>query len=200
MNLVNVVHHTFVDIARSNPVIVDLGAHMGEFSEEISKMYSPEKIIMVEPHPELYRQLPQNMKSINAAITPDGEDVVFHISKRKDACSIFKEVSGYFGKITDSFAVPGITLRSIIDDLDRVDLLKIDIEGAEFDLLQSFTDFEFNMIDQITVEFHNCLNHEWQEKTENCIEHLQKLGYSFLEGESHPLGHKYFDCLFYKET
>ncbi len=38
--------------------------------------------------------------------------------------------------------------------VDRIDLLKIDIEGAEIGMFDDCTDEELSSIGQITVEFH----------------------------------------------
>lgn len=70
---------------------------------------------------------------------------------------------------------------------DKLDLLKLDIEGSEFDVV----DFIFNNqveIDQILVEFHPHLVKNGRTKTKKAIKKLESLGYrcfarsnSFLE-------------------
>ena len=40
-------------------------------------------------------------------------------------------------------------------ELEKVDVLKLDIEGAELDVLESIPDSLLRKIDQITVEFHD---------------------------------------------
>lgn len=51
--------------------------------------------------------------------------------------------------------VPATTLGALLNSLgvDRVGLLKIDIEGAEFDVLEP-TDSALRRLDYVTCEFH----------------------------------------------
>ena len=58
--------------------------------------------------------------------------------------------------------VEGITWDSLIEKLelkyDIISIVKVDIEGSELDLIESFTLSSVSFIDQLTIEFHDWLN------------------------------------------
>ena len=59
-------------------------------------------------------------------------------------------------------------------NIDKISILKINIEGAEYELLNSFDREDFENIDQIAISFHDWMVPEWREKTENSLELLRK--------------------------
>jgi hypothetical protein len=63
-------------------------------------------------------------------------------------------------------------------NVKKISVLKLNIEGAEYDLLRSFTDEDFNRIDQIVVSFHHRIKPEWLTDTEECIALLESKNYT----------------------
>jgi hypothetical protein len=57
-----------------------------------------------------------------------------------------------------------MTLDDVFDlyQLDRIDFLKCDIEGGEYDLIPSLTDRQMSMIDKFMIEIHQNKNNEIQ--------------------------------------
>ena len=99
-------------------------------------------------------------------------------------------------------SVEMITLARLFELLgtDRVDLLKVDIEGAEWDVLSTLTPAVAQRIDQITVEFHDFMDPAERPRTEQCIARLEGLGFhSRCRGADHRHGSPFFDCLFYRD-
>ena len=70
-------------------------------------------------------------------------------------------------------------------NIKSISILKINIEGGEWELIESFTSEDFDIIDQITVSFHNFLpeynNHEYKTKTQNCIKKIISNNYQTFE-------------------
>lgn len=60
----------------------------------------------------------------------------------------------------DTREVPALTLAAFFDrhGIERVDLLKVDIEGAEIDVLMAVPPEMLTRIGQITIEFHDFLD------------------------------------------
>ena len=90
-------------------------------------------------------------------------------------------------------------LTTIMQDLghDRIDLLKMDIEGSEYEVLQDILDSKTD-VDQILVEFHhNVYPGLTADLTEEIISRLTKSGYAlfsmegrnycFMKKHSHPV-------------
>ena len=67
--------------------------------------------------------------------------------------------------------------------IDSISILKINIEGAEWDLLDSFTSQDFEIIDQICVSFHDFLLKFPHTRTEECIKKLTANGYAMVDLE-----------------
>lgn len=62
-------------------------------------------------------------------------------------------------------------------NIDEVSVLKINIEGAEYSLLNSLDSEDFSKIDQIAVSFHDWMNPNWANLTKSTIFLLESFGY-----------------------
>jgi FkbM family methyltransferase len=137
----------------SAPLIVDCGANCGVSVIYFKSLFPEAKIIAVEADPEIFALLKWNVAShgltnvtlINQAIAVGTEQVTFH---REGADA---------GRIHHlSSAKERITVRAIsLDQLlaEPVDLLKVDIEGAETDALLACQ--RLNTVSQLMVEYHS---------------------------------------------
>jgi hypothetical protein len=61
--------------------------------------------------------------------------------------------------------------------IDKVSVLKLNIEGSEYPLLNSLDKGDFDKIDQIAVSFHNWMNSEWDALTAASIKLLEEVGF-----------------------
>jgi FkbM family methyltransferase len=117
-------------------VIVDLGANAGQASRYFRGLFPDALIVAVEPDPGTFEKLRRNVagdpriRVRQAAITTANGDVVL---EQFDAASWASRISHSGAGIT----VPGITLDQLFHEegLDRVDLMKVDIEGLEVAVL-----------------------------------------------------------------
>ena len=62
-------------------------------------------------------------------------------------------------------------------NIDKISVLKINIEGAEYSLLNSMTTDDFEKIDQIAISFHDWLNPNQSALKYASIELLKKVGF-----------------------
>lgn len=203
--------HTFIDCIDRDSIIVDLGACAGGFSRALSERLPFSKIILVEPDPYEAKKLEAKFKNkkfkvLNVAIGSEHkEEVSFYISQSKYSSSLNEDFSragsGKEKGLKEEIKVKIITIGDIfsIFGLEKIDLLKIDIEGGEWDLLDNFNSFHFEKINQITVEFHDFLDISFRRRTEECIELMEKLGYSTRCKGNARCEISYCDYLFYKE-
>jgi len=77
----------------------------------------------------------------------------------------------------NSKTVKTTTLETLISNLNwgKIDLLKIDIEGSEWDVINSTSDDVFQSIDKILLEYH------WPKgKLQSVISRLQSLGFKHM--------------------
>ena len=130
--------------------IVDVGANLGCASFKFNVFYPEAKILVCEPEPELmkYAKLNTGNKLIyiqKAIIGSDEKEVKFNICHWAGN----GHVDGHFrwdlfapmgSRKVGEIIVEATTLKEIIDEnnFPRIDLLKIDVEGLEGEILQSF--------------------------------------------------------------
>ena len=194
--------HTFFDnFLRKEINVVDLGACRGEFVDEINKLYNVKKAILVEANPTNFAQLKTlpNCILYNKAISSiNGDKIEFY----EDPNSPYNGSRdfNYFNGITHQ--IETINLETLCDDndIDFIDILKIDIEGAEYDILENLSDEFFNKIGQITVEFHDFIDLSLKSKTQQIIDRMHSLGFKHI---SKPITYLYnsdnYDVLFYRK-
>ncbi|WP_456374739.1 FkbM family methyltransferase [Methanocaldococcus sp.] len=135
-------------------IIIDAGANIGLYTLIASAF--AETVISIEANPLNYQYLQTNITnnnitniiSINKALMGRKKEYVnIHFGSFSGESSIF-EIS------KDSIRVPVITLEEIIEEFGIIDLLKIDIEGAEFDVFENTDLNTLKKINYIVGEIH----------------------------------------------
>jgi hypothetical protein len=149
-------HHFYQGVLRPSSLVLDLGLHKGQFSKFVISEYGC-FVIGLEANPCLFERLelfPKG-KFLNFAVNNLDSPVVFNVSNNPEASSVLEEMAQSFGASVQ-VTVPGITLDSLFEkySITQVDLLKVDIEGSEFDMLMAVSKETLAKVAQITVEFH----------------------------------------------
>jgi FkbM family methyltransferase len=119
--------------------ILDLGANIGLASAWFRLAYPNARIHAYEPAPRAFALLKKNAQTIKnmevfaEAIGAHAGTVTFHESDRSVASSL---VQSQALEVSHDVQVPMVTIDTALERAgNQVDLLKIDIEGAEFDAL-----------------------------------------------------------------
>jgi FkbM family methyltransferase len=202
-NILRVREHTFFDLPKEGVVIVDLGSSKGEFIEEMVNRYAIKKAVLVEAHPELCSDLldrfgrVKEFKIYNNIVAATAGISHFNIDEKSPYNGSIMFTRKHLRKIY----LNKITINEIIEEnnLEKIDLLKVDIEGVEWDILPNFTKKEYDLVDQMTVEFHDFLDPKYRSKTKDAVDHLVGLGYKIKNTpNSYRYGSDYYDTLFYK--
>jgi len=142
-------------LAHEPEVIVDLGSHIGSSLVLFRMRYPRARLVGVEPHPALFRLLRANTAGMtdvavrNVAVTGNDGSVPFFPWRDAWGSSLFR--SGHAG---EEIQVPALTLRTLLDGLGirKIGLLKLNIEGAEMQVIASFDDW--SCVDTLVVEWH----------------------------------------------
>jgi FkbM family methyltransferase len=133
------------DVARLEPgTIVDLGANIGIGSAWFRARYPQARIIAVEPDPDTFVKLERNLGAdaratlVNAAVGRESGEVTLF---RPDGYSIAASVSDQRPEARPAGQVRACTLDELCAEhgLERLDLVKLDVEGAELDALDGFS-------------------------------------------------------------
>jgi FkbM family methyltransferase len=138
------------------PVIYDCGSNIGVSCLYFSKNYSKSKIKAFEADPNIAKILMTNLEKNNCSdievidkavwINNDGIEISL---EGADGASIYSK-----NNVTK---VPSIRLRDLIESEKKIDMLKIDIEGAEYDVLMDCKNSLSN-VENIFIEYHSFTN------------------------------------------
>ncbi|MCF7800314.1 FkbM family methyltransferase [Candidatus Babeliales bacterium] len=142
-----------------NPkLIIDAGAYVGYSSIYFASKYPQAKIISIEPDKANFKILEKNTKNfknislVNAGIWPSNENLKL-VSSRDGfwATKTKKAKSG------ENYDIKGTTINQILKNFnyDKIDILKIDIEGAEKELFSKNYNSWLNKINIIIIELHD---------------------------------------------
>ncbi|MGB9778751.1 MAG: FkbM family methyltransferase [Candidatus Bathyarchaeales archaeon] len=134
--------------------VVDAGAHVGLFSLLASTF--AKKVISLEPHPVNFKLLQLNLNTngirnvipINKALWSESKNLTLFEGEHTGAHTVLKNVNN------KRFNVSSTTLSEIIDEFGEIDLLKMDMEGAEFEVLNKLNGKIAANIKNMIVECH----------------------------------------------
>jgi FkbM family methyltransferase len=192
-------HTYFPDLISAQPVLFDIGACLGAFSEHFLSQYPNGKVVLLEPNPTNFKKIhieSDRCLKLNMALSITPEKILFYedLNSTQTGSILFNYFDGVKHEIET------INLDDLLRDYEQVDLVKMDIEGAEWEILLNSKDETLLKIQQLSVEFHDFLDKSKSPLTLACIKRLKKLGYGLkYKSTDYKLGCKYYDCLFYKK-
>ena len=121
----------------NQPVIIDCGANIGMSVVYFKRLYPESTVIAFEPDPTLFGMLSKNIENFSFNSVQLNQAAVW-IDENGIS---FRSEGGHSGRISDLdddeniVSVPTVRLRNILESNDAIDMLKMDIEGAEADVL-----------------------------------------------------------------
>jgi FkbM family methyltransferase len=136
---------------RLDPVIIDAGANIGLSVLYFKRLYPRSAVSAYEADPGIFRVLADNVRGLEGvtlsqrAVWTHEASITFHPEGADGGRA--HPVTG-----TEAVQVPSVRLRDHIGE--RVDLLKVDIEGAEVDVLADCAS-ELTRVERIFVEYHS---------------------------------------------
>jgi hypothetical protein len=164
-----------------NSFVVDLGAFRGEFSQYILSTYNC-RVDAYEPSDMVYPITHPKYKWIKMPIW-DGSPVLFNKNK------------GAGGHIFEGHGVemPSVDIREVTKE--HIDLLKVNIEGAELRVLGLA---DLSNVDQIVVEFHLFRAHEkdkkfMQTEIDGVLNRIMSFGYKMIQIDNTSPAYMFYD-------
>lgn len=133
--------------------IIDAGAYIGDTSAYFLNRYPEANIIALEPHDVNYAMCEKNLK-------PYGDRVQLLqkglFSEETQLTFTGEGTAGSIGE-GDGFTIETTTIPNLLKDIPggHIDLLKMDIEGAEKDIFEANASEWLPKIDHIIVELHS---------------------------------------------
>lgn len=151
-------------ITKPSPVVVDIGANAGYFTILSNNYFNPELVLAYEPIPTNYRMLINNLRfdknKINKAFQKAvGKPGLEKIELNIDVNDELTVTASSYSKINSGeirLAVECTDLPKIFEEnnLNNIDLLKMDCEGSEYDVFYTLDEKYWEKIFVITMEVH----------------------------------------------
>lgn len=175
-------------ISETDKTILDIGANVGLFALHVSS--SADKIICIEPTPSHFTLLQKttknfvNVKCVHGAVSNQNGTTNFYTSHSNTTTN-----SLIPRDVRETIQVPTFTIEKIVNDqkLERVDFVKMDIEGSEYIVLDDKTlEYISENIPKILIEFHDVHSNNQVPKY---IKLFSDLGFEY--------NHFHFDSVFF---
>jgi len=141
---------------QEDAVVVDVGANIGDFTIQVAALCPRGRIYAIEPISHNARMIQlnsllngmSNITVLTVALGCGEGDIAIHLAGSQSS-------GHFFSDRRPKETVRQITLQRLMREcsIERIDLLKLDCEGAEWDILPSCGEL-FPRIDQICMEFH----------------------------------------------
>lgn len=154
----------FPHLITPNSTVIDVGcSHEAEFSIAMIEHYGA-KAIAVDPTlkhrsalAHLARRYPHRFQHLPFAISRHDTTATFYESNANDSGSILPDHINAVHDDHTSYTVKTVTPKSLLHylGLDYAAILKLDIEGAEYELLQGIGPDDLAPFPQIFIEFHH---------------------------------------------
>lgn len=151
-------------IVGPNDVVVDIGAHRGGFTS-YAALHTSNTVLAFEPDPTNFSRLEEHVKrnnlrniiAHNVAIGGETGKSKLYISTSSSRHSLYSD-HGVTDDIILQADVNVISLDECLRNLELVSLLKMDCEGAEFEILMHAEDKTLNKIQKLVMETHDPLD------------------------------------------
>ena len=179
---------------KSEIVIFDIGAHIGESSKKYCKLFRNAKIYAFEPSPDSYKVLDtlnfENLKTYNFGFSNNKSMENFSVNQKSDTNSLlsFSENANKVWEINYLNNLKTIICEfNTIDNfcfeekLNLIDFMKLDVQGAEYLVLEGAHNTLLNKkIKLIQLEVIICLTYKSQKSIGFYINLFESYGYRFL--------------------
>jgi FkbM family methyltransferase len=145
-------------------VIVDIGAHIGGFAVRAAKQAHRGKVFAYEASSKNFAMLSENCQ-LNHANNLHIHNMA--ISDQRGEMKFFMPGdNGALGSLMQETKSPmeivrSTTLADLIfeNNIAQIDYLKMDVEGAEYDILLSCSDETLSKVQKIVLEYHEFTGH-----------------------------------------
>jgi FkbM family methyltransferase len=192
---------------RPYDLVIDVGANVGVFTSYMMYNDYAKKVVSIECSELVLTELRKNFKNntnvtiISKALHTSTDPIVFYNSPENPVISstlspdkLVSHGAGVKGNV--AVTVETITIKELVTTYKIIDLLKIDIEGGEYDVLLNTDELLFDSINNLIVECH-FFEHDYQIKYNALLDKLRTVGYTVEEyeiGQSNYPGKS--ECIF----
>ena len=199
----------FLRRVKPGDVVFDIGANSGYYTTMLGRLVGPQgKVVAYEPDPKMLRFLADNVgtnylhKQVeirNRAVYSKETELTLHVSEKfaghssiyKRDSSELRDFDTRFDPVVQEVSVQADTLDGLIGDYPKVDYIKMDIEGGEYEAF-------LGMKEMLTKGIAGTVIFEWarQALNENTDAFVALLGelsqqsgmvFYYLDAEGNPI-------------
>jgi FkbM family methyltransferase len=172
-------YYEFSTQSVSNRVVIDIGANVGIASVYAASL-GAKKVISVEPTKVTYDKLVNNISlsgysniiALQKAVSNVTGNVVKISHNQNDGANGMHNID------TDYEEVETVSLNDLLKMTDGCEvILKLDCEGAEFDILMNASSEDLKMVSTIALEVHSKLHPIYKDR-QHIEDKLRSLGFS----------------------
>lgn len=147
---------------------LDIGANVGNWTLVLAQ--SCDEVHAFEPNPQAlpilrgFTTTRQNVRLFDAAVGVEVGDVDLHLYGSSAWASVYRESeldAWRDGEPSETIRVPMVSLDALCYERRPVDFVKIDVEGAERDVLTGAAGMIVARHPALLVEIHTAANREW---------------------------------------
>ena len=147
---------------------LDIGANVGSWATILAQLC--DEVHAFEPNPQAlpilrgYMTTRQNVRLFDAAVGDTVGDLDLHLYANSAWASAYRENdldAWRDGEPSETIRVPRVTLDALGYDARPVDFVKIDVEGAECDVLRGAAGMIVRRHPRMLIEIHSAANREW---------------------------------------
>jgi FkbM family methyltransferase len=170
---------------KENPLIIDCGAHIGMSVLNFKQQYPNARIIAFEPDFTNFQILQNNLTNWKFSNVEIFQNPVWNNHEE----IIFEASGAMGGKIINNTTNDDVSLKiraiRLVDFLNKeIDFLKIDIEGAEYEVIKDCKD-NLKFVKNLFVEYHSTFKD--QNKLIEIISIINEAGFQFYIKEANSV-------------
>ncbi len=178
LKLRTICSHTLVPcFVPADGIVIDVGANIGAFSVSMATEYHCQ-CFAIEPSPETFEKIPADnrLRKYCLAIAGSPGEVDLHIGEGSESTTLHRAGGERF---LATIRMPARALDEFCRStgIDRIDVLKMDIEGEELAVLNSCGDDFLRSVGQVTVEFHEWNGQGTVADVRGIIRRMRSLGF-----------------------
>ncbi|MEA1986706.1 MAG: FkbM family methyltransferase [Candidatus Marinimicrobia bacterium] len=173
-----------------NSVVVDVGCgYEADFSKHIIYKYNA-KVFAIDPtkkHRKFLKVIEEEAKGkfthLQLAISSKNGKITFKETQDNESGSILNDHVNILKDKIKSYEVESMTLNNLPDKINSeiIDFLKLDIEGAEYELLAKVTKDNLKPFKQIFIEFHhNAIKSYSLSDTKTIVKSICEKGFNYF--------------------
>jgi FkbM family methyltransferase len=175
---------------KENDTVIDIGAHIGYFTIYAAKKAKKGKVISFEPSKESFKVLKNNLKINNiqnvnieniGVRNESGNSILYVDRDNEIGNSMFSNDKNL---IKENVQVTSITEIIKKYNVKSIDLLKLDCEGAEYEIILKLPINILNKIKRISIEVHKIDNFDIKDIEKFLLENNFQVKTEYLLGQS----------------